>query len=316
MSEIVPQGQMSASRIMPLQARNAAGPRWSEGLTETVTVWPQGRRARRVVRNPLFAQSPCRRQGETCAMGDQSGSDAAAARRAMLAKRWREAHPEYFKEYFRSERCRERDAKRKATPEYRAKEAARSKKRAASPEYKAKAKIYHAKYNASRDLEKDRAKQREYWKRPEVKAAQRSRIAKIMADPVKAAARRERRRLWALRWSKGRYRDGPPAYRLQRRMSAAVRRCLRGNKLSGSKWLNLVGYTAEELHAHIEKQFVPKMGWHNMPKWHIDHIVPLASFKFETADDPEFKAAWALTNLRPLWGPDNVRKQARREHLL
>jgi hypothetical protein len=58
------------------------------------------------------------------------------------------------------------------------------------------------------------------------------------------------------------------------------------------------------------------MGWHNLPQWHIDHIIPLSSFRFETAHDPEFKAAWALTNLRPIWAVDNLRKHAKRELLV
>jgi hypothetical protein len=225
---------------------------------------------------------------------------------------FRKANPEYFKEYYRSARYRELDAKRKATPEYRAKEAKYRQNVRATPEHKAKQK--------SRDARRDPAKLKDYWKaywkRPEVLAVQRDRMAKRLADPVKAAAHRERKRLWTRTNGVNRYRCGTPAYRLQRRMSAAVRRCLRGDKAAGSKWLDLVGYSAAELHAHIEKQFLPKMGWHNMPKWHIDHILPLALFRFSSSDDPEFKAAWALTNLRPLWAPENIRKQDKREHLL
>lgn len=53
-----------------------------------------------------------------------------------------------------------------------------------------------------------------------------------------------------------------------------------------------------------------------MGEWHVDHIVPLSSFDFATPDDPGFKAAWALTNLRPLWGLENMRKHAQRTHLI
>jgi len=102
---------------------------------------------------------------------------------------------------------------------------------------------------------------------------------------------------------------------LKRRMSSAVRYSLRGGGKE-SKWLTLVGYTVEELKDHLERQFLRGMGWGNMPKWHIDHIIPLSSFSFQSESDPEFKAAWALTNLRPVWAEVNVRKQARREHLL
>jgi len=67
---------------------------------------------------------------------------------------------------------------------------------------------------------------------------------------------------------------------------------------------------------HIERQFTKGMSWDNIDKWHIDHIVPVSSFKFETPDDPDFKACWALTNLRPLWAKENQTKHKRRFHLL
>jgi 5-methylcytosine-specific restriction endonuclease McrA len=50
--------------------------------------------------------------------------------------------------------------------------------------------------------------------------------------------------------------------------------------------------------------------------WHIDHIIPISSFSFSSPEDPEFKAAWALTNLRPLWAAQNISKGAKREVLL
>lgn len=90
---------------------------------------------------------------------------------------------------------------------------------------------------------------------------------------------------------------------------------LRGRK-GGRKWQELVGYTVEQLVAHLERQFLPGMTWSNRDKWHIDHIVPLASFEFTSPEDDGFKAAWALTNLRPLWSGANVRKGGKRQHLL
>lgn len=56
------------------------------------------------------------------------------------------------------------------------------------------------------------------------------------------------------------------------------------------------------------------MSWENYGRdgWHIDHRVPLAAFKFNTPDDPDFKVAWALTNLQPMWATDNFSKGARR----
>jgi hypothetical protein len=105
-----------------------------------------------------------------------------------------------------------------------------------------------------------------------------------------------------------------PHINLKRRMAAAVWRSLKGEKTS--RWMDLVGYTGDELRIHLQRQFLPKMGWHNTSKWHIDHIVPLAFFRIESEADPAFKAAWALTNLRPIWAAENMRKNARREFLL
>lgn len=87
-----------------------------------------------------------------------------------------------------------------------------------------------------------------------------------------------------------------------------------GNKKHGRASLEIIGCTREELVAHIERQFLPGMTWANHGEWHIDHIVPLSSFTIETVDDA--RRAWALTNLRPLWATDNIRKNGRRTHLL
>lgn len=84
----------------------------------------------------------------------------------------------------------------------------------------------------------------------------------------------------------------------------------------GGHWEELVGYSLAELAAHIERQFSRGMSWSNMGKWHIDHIVPLSHFKFDSPADPEFRAAWALTNLRPVWASENIRKHANRTLLL
>lgn len=99
------------------------------------------------------------------------------------------------------------------------------------------------------------------------------------------------------------------------RMSTAVKRGLRSGK-AGARWTEILPYSPQELRSHLERQFLPGMSWENMGKWHIDHIIPLASFKFEHWSDPDFQAAWSLTNLRPLWAVDNQKKHSRRDLLL
>jgi 5-methylcytosine-specific restriction endonuclease McrA len=103
---------------------------------------------------------------------------------------------------------------------------------------------------------------------------------------------------------------------INRSMSCAVWRSLQSGKC-GKGWESLVGYSIETLKIHLERQFLRGMTWENRgSKWHIDHVIPLVLFHFNSYDDPEFKAAWALTNLRPLWKAKNLSKGGRREHLL
>lgn len=106
-----------------------------------------------------------------------------------------------------------------------------------------------------------------------------------------------------------------PSRRVSDHMRTMIHRGL-GKGKAGRSWREFVPYTLEELMAHLERQFLSGMTWDNRRQWHIDHIVPLASFTFTSPDDPEFRAAWALTNVRPLWAKDNIRKSAKRTHLL
>lgn len=79
-----------------------------------------------------------------------------------------------------------------------------------------------------------------------------------------------------------------------------------------SRTFEALGYKPEEFVAHIEKQFVKGMSWSNMHKWHIDHIVPISTAK--TIE--EVIALNQLSNLRPLWSKDNMKKNDNIEFLL
>lgn len=106
-----------------------------------------------------------------------------------------------------------------------------------------------------------------------------------------------------------------PSEVLNNRMRSAINQRVRDGK-GGRSWRDVVGYGPEELMAHLERQFVKGMTWDNVGEWHIDHIVPLSSFAFDSVDDPEFRRAWALPNLRPLWAAENKSKYAKRTHLI
>jgi len=105
-----------------------------------------------------------------------------------------------------------------------------------------------------------------------------------------------------------------PAERIRDRISCQIRRALGGTK--GGSFVNFVDWTVTELRTHLERQFTRGMSWENMGEWHIDHIVPLSSFTITGPDDPELRRAWALPNLRPLWGRENESKGAKRLTLL
>lgn len=100
------------------------------------------------------------------------------------------------------------------------------------------------------------------------------------------------------------------------RVRRGINRTLSKGEKARRSWESLVGWTKEDLVRHLERQFVGGMSWDNRDRWDIDHIVPLKSFSYTTAECPDFRAAWALTNLRPLWKPENSTKQGRRLHLL
>jgi hypothetical protein len=120
-----------------------------------------------------------------------------------------------------------------------------------------------------------------------------------------AEALREKDRL------KMRRRRKDPGFALKSRISVRLFHALRAAKIGskrGRAWLSLVGYTIAELKRHIERQFIKGMTWANMGEWHIDHIIPVASFSYQSVDDPEFRICWGLTNLRPMWAEENRAK--------
>ena len=91
-----------------------------------------------------------------------------------------------------------------------------------------------------------------------------------------------------------------PKNRIDNNVRSKICRELKGEK-AGRHWQDLVGYKLSDLVKHRESQFDERMSWGNYgPYWEIDHIKPLSFFKYETAEDPEFKECWALKNLRPL----------------
>lgn len=80
-----------------------------------------------------------------------------------------------------------------------------------------------------------------------------------------------------------------------------------------AKTIELIGCSTEELKRHLERQFKDGMAWDNYGEWHIDHIIPCASFDF--TKESEQRECFNYKNLQPLWAEDNFRKNDKIETL-
>lgn len=126
----------------------------------------------------------------------------------------------------------------------------------------------------------------------------------ISDNPDKVAKRRRRYYLENMK---------KPKFRIEQAIVGAIKKRIIYHRASGNL-KDRLGYSAEELVAHLESKFKPEMNWNNYGKyWHIDHIKPKSWFKYETEDDPEFKSCWAISNLQPLEATINMSKQNRYE---
>ena len=116
-------------------------------------------------------------------------------------------------------------------------------------------------------------------------------------------------------------RKNDPNFRVKDAIGKQIHDALRRKK-GGVRSFKKLSYTPEALRHHLERQFSEGMNWDNYGKegWHIDHIVPISSFKLVTengkVDWDEVALCWALTNLRPLWAKDNLSKAFKRTHLI
>lgn len=110
-------------------------------------------------------------------------------------------------------------------------------------------------------------------------------------------------------------RRGRPEALIHNTVGGALRHQIKAMK-GKSKTFDILGYTLSDLMLHLERQFLKGMTWQNFGEWHIDHVLPLSSFSITGLDDPELRVVWGLPNLRPLWAVDNLKKRAKRTHLL
>jgi hypothetical protein len=100
-----------------------------------------------------------------------------------------------------------------------------------------------------------------------------------------------------------------------RRIGETIRLALKRNGECPSL-IDIIDYDMKELKIHLEKQFTKGMTWEKFVagEIHIDHIIPLNMFDVD--DQRELKSCWALSNLRPMWARDNIKKGAQRLTLI
>ena len=96
-------------------------------------------------------------------------------------------------------------------------------------------------------------------------------------------------------------------FKLRCNISSRITNAIQHNRKK-SNVTQLIGCTIQELKQHLEKLFRTGMTWSNYSHdgWHIDHIIPCASFDLSKID--EQKKCFHYTNLQPLWAIDNHRK--------
>lgn len=96
---------------------------------------------------------------------------------------------------------------------------------------------------------------------------------------------------------------------LRNRLRHAIRRTKHGSVVKSARTLDMLGCSMDEFIKHIEQQFQPGMSWENHGAWHIDHVLPCASF--DLTDPAQQKTCFNFSNMQPLWAEDNIKKGCR-----
>ena len=111
---------------------------------------------------------------------------------------------------------------------------------------------------------------------------------------------------YVLQYSKEKRRERDINFILKLNLRNRLYRVLKENRKLHHT-IKYIGCSLEDLKKHLENQFVDGMSWDNYGEWHVDHIVPCASF--DLSDPNQQRICFNFRNLQPLWAKDNQRKQ-------
>jgi hypothetical protein len=115
------------------------------------------------------------------------------------------------------------------------------------------------------------------------------------------------RRNFMLNEARKRRMEQNPHIRTVMALRARFRKLIKGGRSKSVS--TLLGCSLPELKKHLDSQFTKGMSWDNYgTRWHIDHILPCASF--DHTDEKQMAQCWHWTNLRPLDATENMRKRA------
>ena len=94
-------------------------------------------------------------------------------------------------------------------------------------------------------------------------------------------------------------------YKIKSNLSIRMRKFFKKN---GSRTIDFIGCSIDELKCHLESKFQEGMSWDNygLHGWHVDHIRPCTSFDLSKKEEQE--KCFHYTNLQPLWAIDNIKK--------
>jgi len=98
-----------------------------------------------------------------------------------------------------------------------------------------------------------------------------------------------------------------PHIQIRINVRVRTREALKGRKRASTE--KMLGCTWEELRKHLERLFTKGMSFDNYGLWHIDHILPCASF--DLTDPEQQRICFHYSNLQPLWAADNLSKGAK-----
>lgn len=99
-----------------------------------------------------------------------------------------------------------------------------------------------------------------------------------------------------------------PGFRVQCNLRHRLKEIMGRVKRGGTEHRNnLTGCTTRQLAKHLESTFKRGMNWDNYgTRWHVDHIIPCASF--DQTDAKQRAQCWHWTNLRALEAKKNMEK--------